>query len=182
MGRIFWLPAQDGREGAMLSKDQWTTIHLLRQQGRPIRALARDLGLSRNTVRAALQQTEAPTGQRPRRGGGVLGPWLGQIAELAAAVGFNATRLYQDLKAAGYAGGYEMVKRAVRTMRAAREQEAVQRYETPPGKQAQVDWGSVLVWFGSVQVRAQRKNGRKNGAMLNILTFSFWKSSPQPNR
>lgn len=154
MGRIFWLSTPDrGEEATMLTRDQWTTIQTLRRQGRAIRAIARDLGLARNTVRAALVQPEAPTGARPRRGSRVLGPWLEQLPALAMAVHYNAHRLFQDLRAAGYCGCYDTVKQAVAPLRAAEEEVATVRFETPPGKQGQVDFGSTWAWLGDARVR-----------------------------
>lgn len=137
----------------MLTTDQWTTIQTLRRQGRGIRGIARALDLSRNTVKAALKQPEAPTGARPKRGSRVLGHWLAQLPALAQAVGFNAQRVFQDLRGAGYAGSYLTVQRAVRPLRESATSEAVLRFETAPGEQGQVDFGSTWVWLGIARVR-----------------------------
>lgn len=155
MGRIFCglSIAERQEEAQMLTQDQWTTIQTLRRQGQSIRGIARDLGLARNTVKAALRQPKAPTGQRARRGSRVLGPWLDQLPALALAVAFNAQRVFQDLRAAGYAGSYRQVQRAVQPWREAHHAEAVVRYETPPGKQGQVDFGSTWVWLGEQRTR-----------------------------
>jgi transposase len=63
----------------------------------------------------------------------------------------------QELKAQGYAGGDEMVKLAVRPRRAARDRlaAATVRFETAPGHQAQVDWGSTWAYIGGQRVRVQ---------------------------
>lgn len=154
MGRIFWLPTREGREEAdMLTRDQWTTIHTLRRQGRGIRAIGRDLGLARNTVKAALRQPDGPGGQRAPRRRRFLGPWMDQLPALALAVGFNAHRLFQDLRAAGYRGCYDTVKQVVAPLRAQHEAEGVVRYETPAGQQGQVDFGSTWAWLGGVRTR-----------------------------
>ena len=154
MGRIFWLPTRDEREEAdMVTSSQWTTIHTLRRHGTAIRAIARMVGLARNTVRAALKLPETPTGARPPRGSAVLRPWRAQLPALALAVGFNAQRLFQDLRDAGYRGGYDVVKRAVAPLRATQEAEATPRFETPAGEQGQVDFGSTWAWLGDVRTR-----------------------------
>ena len=52
----------------------------------------------------------------------------------------SAVRLLEEIRAAGYTGGYTQLKEYVRKIRP-RETEAVVRFETPPGHQAQVDHG-----------------------------------------
>ncbi len=51
----------------------------------------------------------------------------------------SAVRVYEELQAAGYAGGYTQVKEYVRQVRPS-TREAVVRFETAPGHQAQVDF------------------------------------------
>ena len=49
-------------------------------------------------------------------------------------------RLFEEIKAAGYAGGYTQVKEYVRKVRPRAPEEPVVRFETPPGHQGQVDF------------------------------------------
>lgn len=51
----------------------------------------------------------------------------------------TATRLFQEIRAAGYTGGYTQVKEFVRQIRPRPPEDPVIRFETPPGHQAQVD-------------------------------------------
>jgi transposase len=53
------------------------------------------------------------------------------------------------LRQQGYRGSYETVKRFVRPLRTARllAEGTVTRFETPPGAQSQIDWGTVTVRF-----------------------------------
>jgi transposase len=69
----------------------------------------------------------------------------------------HAYRIFQELQAQGYAGGDEMVKLAVRPLRAERDRlaEATRRFETAPGRQAQVDWGTTWAQIGEQRVRVQ---------------------------
>ena len=57
----------------------------------------------------------------------------------------------------GYLGGYEMVKLAVRPLRAERDRlaEATRRFDTAPGRQAQVDWGTTWAEMGGQPTRVQ---------------------------
>ncbi|SCM82418.1 Integrase catalytic region [uncultured Sporomusa sp.] len=54
---------------------------------------------------------------------------------------FNCVVIYERLQELGYTGGITIIKDYVKDMRPARSSPAVRRYETPPGKQAQMDWG-----------------------------------------
>ncbi len=59
----------------------------------------------------------------------------------------TATRLFEMVKARGFVGGYERVKKYVRGMRPSKS-EAYFRLETLPGEEAQVDWGM----FGRLRI------------------------------
>ena len=53
----------------MLTVEDWAEIRrLYRAEGMPIKAIARQLGISRNTVRAAVASDRPPRYERPRRG------------------------------------------------------------------------------------------------------------------
>src|SRR4029450_2108136 len=84
-------------------------------------------------------------------------PYLDYIQHRVMAVDYHAYRIFQELKAQGYAWGYEMVKLAVRPRRAERDRlaEAMGRFETAPGRQAQVDWGSTWADIGGQRMRVQ---------------------------
>ena len=43
-----------GREDEMLSQDQWSEIRLMAKLGMSIKQIARELGISKNTVRRVL--------------------------------------------------------------------------------------------------------------------------------
>ena len=51
--------------------------------------------------------------------------------------------LHRELKGLGYDGGYSILKSYVSPRRRRRQPEATMRFETAPGEQAQVDWGSL---------------------------------------
>lgn len=134
----------------MLTYDTWAQIRALHTQGHSIRQIARGLDLARNTVREALRREGAPRyGPRLARPS-VVDPHRAYLTERAPLIGYNAWRLYLELQARGYSGKYEVVKRAVRPLRAAVQQAAVAtvRFETPPGVQWQADWSTVRVMLG----------------------------------
>jgi transposase len=87
----------------------------------------------------------------------VVAPYLDYIQRRVTEVDYNAYRIFQELQGLGYRGGYEMVKLAVRPLRAEQDrlQEATLRFETAPGRQAQVDWGTAWAQIGEQRVRVQ---------------------------
>jgi transposase len=59
----------------------------------------------------------------------------------------NATKLYQEVQRQGYPGGVAVVRRFVHLLRAPRLPTVTERFETPPGWQAQVDWAACgRIW------------------------------------
>jgi transposase len=68
--RLNFDPPRDDRE--VLNVEDWAEIRRLhRAEGMPIRAVARQLGLSKNTVKKALAAAGPPRYQRPARGSAV---------------------------------------------------------------------------------------------------------------
>ena len=69
-------------------------------------------------------------------------------ARLAAYPELSAVRLLDEIRAAGYVGGYSQLKAFVRRVRPMLPAERVIRFETPPGRQAQVDFARVRFPWG----------------------------------
>jgi transposase len=134
----------------MVDFETWTEVHARARRGVGKRKIARELGLDRKTVHRILRQTRPQPYVRRTARPSILAPHLPYLERRADEVDYNAKRLFHELRAQGYAGGYEMVKLAVRPLRGARAQReaATVRFETPPGRQAQVDWGTAVVWLG----------------------------------
>ena len=142
---------------AMVDFDVWTEVQarFRRRQGK--RTIARELGLDRKTVKRILAQARPAPYRRRATQPPVVAPSLAYLQRRVAEVDYNAYRLCQELQALGYPGGYEMVKLAVRPLRAARDRlaAATLRFETAPGRQAQVDWGTTHAQSGAERVRVQ---------------------------
>ena len=69
-------------------------------------------------------------------------------ARLAEFPRLSAQRLFDEVREAGYDGGYSRVRDYVRDVRPREPAEAVVRCETPPGHQAQVDFGTFSLPWG----------------------------------
>lgn len=144
-----------GREDEMLSQDQWSEIRLMAKSGMSIKQIARELDISKNTVRGVLRATERKPYNRTCKKTGVLDSFLPFVQARAPEVNFNATTLFREIRDKGYTGGYTTLRQAVKPLREnfIKAEAASVRFETPPGHQAQVDWGTSWVMIGGQHVK-----------------------------
>ena len=117
--------------------------------------IAAELGCSRNTVRRYLRQGGWAPYRQPERPGVLagLGDWL---AERFRQHRGNADVVRQELaREHGIVVSLRTVERAVRELRRelVREAKATVRFETPPGRQLQIDFGTAAVELGGEKVR-----------------------------
>ena len=133
----------------------------VRVEGRSQRAVARDFGLSRETVRKMLQYAAPPGYQRqqpikrPK-----LGPWLGVIDAILeddkqrpAKQRHTAKRIFERLREEhGFTGGYTIVKDYVRSVEL-HSREVFIPLTHAPGE-AQADFGEALVVIAGVEQKA----------------------------
>jgi transposase len=155
----------------MRSRSRETLVHevvLLRTQGMKIRAIARALGVARKTVSRVLAEhetdraSEAPPVPRPARRApraSRLDPYRRQIDELLVAFPeITAQRVFEEIRLAGYRGGYTVLKDLVRKLRPPTKPEPSRpRPVYGPGGMAECDWSPYPVSFtrgGSVVVQA----------------------------
>jgi transposase len=125
-------------------------------RGEAVVAIARALQLDPKTVRAwRTQGAWHPRTLRPRCS--ILDPFADWLRARAIEVEYNGVVLLRELWEQGYRGGLNQVHRFVRPLRVAARQacRATTRFETPPGQQAQVDFGQRQLWIGDVLERVQ---------------------------
>ena len=137
-------------EAPMVRRARWEEIRRLWVAERvPIAEIARRVDLDRKTVRRCLRDTVWRPYHRPVRPETLLTPHAEYLRERAAQVDYSAQILLQELRPRGYRGSYETVKLFVRPLRALRlaAERALIRFETPPGRQSQIDWGQARVPF-----------------------------------
>lgn len=134
--------------------DAWTTIRYLHAEGVGIRAIGRELGVSRKAVRHALRHAGPPRYRRPARPNPQLVPYARQIATWYFQQQLIGSRIVRELRALGYVGSasavYAHLKRLRATVPSAR---ATARFETAPGRQAQFDWSPYTVDLGGAPER-----------------------------
>jgi transposase len=120
------------------------TIREMAVQGKPIRSIAKELGLARNTVRKYLRSGHEAQPRPPRPS--KLDPYKEQLRRWVCEDHlYNCETLVRRLQVAGYAGKTTLVKDFVRPLRPrVAGRQPVLRYETKPGEQLQFDWGEFV--------------------------------------
>ena len=134
-------------------------------RGHSARAIARELGLARNTVLRYLNSPAAmlPKLRSPR--GSKLDPYTEHIDRRLAEGLENCAVLLRELRTRGYQGSYTILVEYVRPRcRGRTYSDATMRFETAPGEQAQVDWGS-LSYIG--------EDGRKHHIWVFVMTMDW---------
>lgn len=119
-------------------------------------AIAREVGISRRTVIRLVQSGELDRdldlppkyGPRPPRPS-KLEPYKAILHErLSNYPALSSVRLFEEIQADGYMGGYSQVRDYVRSVRPRPAPEPPNRFETAPGKQAQVDFAEFRLPWG----------------------------------
>lgn len=125
----------------VLSQEEAVEVKVLARQGKGVREIARELGVSRNTVRRYLRGAAAGYRERAARPC-KLDPYQDYVRERLAAAApdvIPATVLLREIQARGYSGGISQLKAFMAPLRRPAD-EPVVRFETPPGKQMQADF------------------------------------------
>jgi transposase len=121
-------------------------INELKRQGLSVQAISKLLGYDRKTIRKyLLRPVGRPVyGPRPAPApAGKLDPFKPYLKDRLQAGVWNAQVLLRELRQRNYTGGYTILTDWLRPQRDAASVVAVRRFETPPGRQAQVDWGHL---------------------------------------
>lgn len=121
----------------------------LHRQGVSLSAIARRVGFDRKTVRRYIAQGLEPPTYGPRQPRATqlraYEPYLRQ--RLAAFPQLSGRRLHRELRDLGYRGGYTILTDLLREIRPSEVSSFEVRFETPPGRQAQVDFAHFRTVF-----------------------------------
>src|SRR6201988_530701 len=132
-------------------------------KGKTIKEIARDLKVSRNTVRRVLRsgatsfEYERTVQPRPK-----LGRWTTNLEQLLSANAVRPAReqltlirIFEELRGRGYDGGYDAVRRYARRWAKQHGQATAAAYvplSFAPGEAYQFDWSHEVVLLGGVTV------------------------------
>jgi transposase len=118
-------------------------IRILRKQGKSLRAVAREVGASVNTVRKYLAVDQASRYKRRAAKASKLEPFMDYLRQRVGAARphwIPATVLCREVRERGFAGSERLVRNFVRGLKPVTPEEPLIRFETAPGQQMQVDW------------------------------------------
>ena len=132
-------------------------------KGKTIKEIARDLKVSRNTVRKVLRsgetsfEYEREVQPRPK-----LGRWTTDLEQLLAVNAVRPSReqltlirIFEELRGSGYDGGYDAVRRYARRWAKQHGQATAAAYvplSFAPGEAYQFDWSHEVVLLGGATV------------------------------
>jgi transposase len=137
----------------MLSVDEWIGIRELGRHGVAVSEIARRMGRDRKTVRKVLAEATPQVQRAPVQGRvGKLDPFREYLHQRIDQGCLNGAVLLDEIRAQGYAGRISILRGFLTPLRRelVRAREATERFETGPGKQAQVDWAKFgKIWVAS---------------------------------
>lgn len=119
-------------------------IRELYQKGWTQTAIAKETGFDRKTIRKYLNADELPErktdGKKKEK---KLDPYKDYLLQRIKEGTTNCVVLLEEIQAMGYTGKMTILRDFVRPYREKPKKQATLRYETPPGKQTQMDWAHV---------------------------------------
>jgi transposase len=129
--------------------------------GKSIKEIARDLRLSRNTVRKVLRSDETSFSyERQVQPRPKLGRWKEQLDRLLAAnveaparERLTLIRIFEELRALGYDGGYDAIRRYARSWAKANPSATAHAFVPltfAPGEAYQFDWSHEIIVMDGV--------------------------------
>ena len=116
-------------------------IKQLQKEGLSARAIARQTGYSRNTVKKVLEGRQARQLVRSGRTS-CLDDFKPYVKERHSKFDLSAIRLIEEIRPMGYTGSIRTLRRYLQELESACKSAAVAtvRFETGPGQQGQADW------------------------------------------
>jgi transposase len=147
---------------------EWAKVRELYREGVSKKAIARRLGMSRNTV-ARLVASEQPPRYERQRAGSQLDPFKGAVLEmLRTDASVPATVIREHLQRSGYGGGITILKEYLASVRPQFKQVPdFGRTVYLPGELLQADW-----WDTGVDVPVGKGVRRRAHGLVTTLPFS----------
>jgi transposase len=127
----------------MLALEERFMIREMYRKGISISEIARRTGRDRKTIRQAVNAPDLVPAKHPRPVKTCkIDPYVPYLEQRMAEGVLNARKLYGEILAQGYPGKESKVREFVHERRPDKEPVGSVRFETAPGEQGQVDWGS----------------------------------------
>ncbi len=165
----------------MIDQDTWVSIRLLHiRQGKSKSWLAKQFGISRNTVAKYLADPEAPRYRTVKpRGKPIVSKWEEHVREILAEdrnaprkQKHTARRVFSRLvEEHGYAGSERTIRGLVSSIRNQPIQKATLPLQFAPGMDAQVDFGESYVDVAGVRTKLYGFEMRLNYSRKKFCMF-----------
>lgn len=149
----------------MISCEEYFMIRDLKSKGLTNKQIADQIGIDRKTVGTWLKMNTLPSYERKTNKESKLEPYKAYVLQRMNEGCVNSVVLYDEIVDLGYQGKMTILREFMKPHREKALIKASIRYETPPGKQAQVDWGE---FYGQLP----DKTFKKIYAFIMILGYS----------
>lgn len=151
----------------MLTPEQQAEILAMHfNDKRPVRSIARALGINRDSVRRVVKRRAISSSPQVVKKGSIVDPFKSEVKQILERDPYcPATAMMNRLRALGYMGGITVLRDFMKRSREVpvRAREAFLRLEFARGEAAQVDWGEFGDVFG---------DGIKIHCFAMVLCFS----------
>jgi transposase len=135
------------------------------REGIPIAEIARRIGVTRQTIYNWKKSVEGGKPERSiRKRKSKLDPYREHIAARLERFDLPAAVLLREIREKGYTGGITILRELVAAIKAVHVQRVVDRFETEPGRQAQVDFAHC----GAI-----RHQGRRASLSLIVVVLGY---------
>lgn len=125
----------------MLKSEELFMIKAQKSKGLTISQIAKEMGITRKTATKWANANELPKYKRKPIRSGKLDSFKDYILNRMEEGCINAVIIHDEILEKGYQGKLTVLREFMKPHREKALSKASIRYETPPGKQAQVDWG-----------------------------------------
>lgn len=148
----------------MIDREEFFMIRDLKSKGLSITQISEQLDIDRKTVSKWLKKDQLPEYKREKSIESKLDLYKEYLLQRMGEGCVNATVLLEEIQAQGYTGKITILRDFMRPHRKPSLAKASIRYETPPGKQAQVDWGEFLL---------EREDGTKKKIHAFVMVMGY---------
>lgn len=143
-------------------------IHDVYKKNGSIRATAKEVGVSRNSVRRELRGVVKSNlkSKNITKKPGKLDAYKAKIRYFVEEKNLSGVRILEEIKNLGYTGGYTILKDHIQTIKPKRIRGLTTPIDHPPGHEGQMDWSPHRVIMGG------REQLVHTGSI--VLCFSRW--------
>jgi transposase len=133
-----------GREAISVISREASSIRQEKENGMPVARIARRYGISRQSVYNVVNGVAGGARVRPPRPS-LLDAFKPYLRARLARFDLPSTVLWREIQRQGYGGGISILKEFVGGVKTDFVRGVIERFETLPGAQAQLDWGECGV-------------------------------------